>query len=71
MSNPKLYSNYFAACMIFSISLPWWALFIPAVISGFVLAINKQTKISFLERFLNNRFYLARNGSFKWQYAWI
>ncbi len=71
MSNPKLYSNYFAACMIFSISLPWWALFIPAVISGFVLAINKQTKISFLEWVFTNRIYLVSNYSFKWQYAWI
>jgi len=57
--------------MIFSISLPWWALFIPAVISGFVLAINKQTKISFLEWVFTNRIYLVSNYSFKWQYAWI
>lgn len=42
MTNMKSYANYFALCLIFSLSLPWWALFFPAILSGWLLAVNKQ-----------------------------
>ena len=42
MSTKLLYAMYIALCMSFSSSFPWWALFIPAITSGWGLAINKQ-----------------------------
>jgi hypothetical protein len=53
VENIKTYISYIVICILFSLSFPWWSLFIPSLATGWFLSV-KKSQFLFLKGFIIN-----------------